>query len=67
MAQSHQPERQQAAQFGTALGWRHLVWWQGVRAGSIGVHRVSHRANATRVSAENNAVQRLMGSLRKHA
>ena len=67
LSQPDQPEPQKAAEFGAALGWRHLVWWQGVGAGSIGVHRVSHRANATHVSAENNTVQRLMGSLRKGA
>ncbi len=67
LAQPNQAEPQKPAQLGAPLGWRHLVRQQGVGAGSIGVHRVSHRANATRVSDENNAVQALMGSLRKRA
>jgi hypothetical protein len=67
MAQSHQAERQQAAQFGTALSGCHLVGWLAVGAGSFGVHRVFHEVNATRVSQENNAVQTLMGTLRKRA
>lgn len=67
MPQSHQPERQQTAEFGAALGGRHLAWRQGIGAGSIGVHRVSHAANATRVSAENNHQQQLEGFMRSVA
>jgi hypothetical protein len=67
LAQPDQPERQQPTQFSAALGGRDLVWRQGIGAGLIGVHRVSHRANATRVSDENNAVQTFIGSLRKRA
>ena len=59
--------RQQAAQFCPTLGGRHLVGRERVWAGSIGLHVVSHGTNATRVSQENNAVQTLMGTLRKRA
>ena len=67
LLQPYQAERQQAAQIGPTLGGCHLVGRLAVRAGSFSMHRVFHEENATRLSTKNNAVQMLMGRLRKHA
>ena len=40
MPQSHQPECQQAAQFGAALGGGHLVGWE--RIGATGGTGIEH-------------------------